>query len=177
MSNELQLFNDQQGIEVLKKMAKAKDNIYKRLSEHPKPQNIKRNKYAGNSEYLPIGYIESILDTLFLSWDWEVSDVKHIFNGICVYGTLTVLSPNGMKIKRAGVGSVELQVESKTGKLAMDLSNSASGAMNRDAARAEAYALKNAAAKLGNKLGRSLNREWNLEHISDDKLVDDIYGE
>lgn len=156
--------------------AKLKDNLYKELSKKPKENAVKINKYANNSKYLDIGYIEAQLDRLFLSWNWEVKEVKQMYNGIVVSGILEVFAPNGVKIIRSGVGGVEMQTESKTGKLQMDLSNMAKGAMDRDAGRAEAYALKNAASKLGNIFGRNLNRDFNLEHIPDSNLISKIYG-
>jgi hypothetical protein len=48
--------------------------------------------------------------------------------------------------------------------------------MDRDPGRADAYALKNAAAKLGNAFGRELNRKFKFEHVPNDTLLNDIYG-
>ena len=159
----------------ISEVKKVHDNLYNELSEHPKPNAIKVNPFANNSKYLDIGYIEAQLDRMFLSWDWEVNDIKNLFNGITVFGKLTVYTIAGHKIIRSGVAGVELQMKKNATNMNPD--NIASKAMDRDPGRAEAYALKNAASKLGNLFGRNLNRDYNFEHIPNEELTKKVYGE
>lgn len=153
----------------LDKFKKVIDNQLKELSKKPDNKNVKKNKFANNSDYLEIGYIEAQLDRMFASWDWEVHGVQNIANGIVVNGTLTVTSYSGMKIKRSGVAGVEIQT--KSGSTELNPATISSKAMDRDPGRAEAYALKNAAAKLGNAFGRHLNRGFQFEHIPNNELI------
>ena len=151
------------------------DGLYKVLSKRPNPKSIKQNKFANNSNYLEIGYLEAQLDRLFLSWDWVVDSVQVIANGIVVVGKLTVLTANSNKITRSGVAGVEIQT--RKGATNMNPDSVASKAMDRDPGRAEAYALKNAAAKLGNAFGRGLNRQFNHEHIPDQDIMKEVFGQ
>lgn len=150
------------------------DNYMKVLSKKPNPRHVKKNPYANNADYLSIGYIEAQLDRLFLSWNWTIKSVQNIANGIVVVGDLTVKMINGNVITRSGIGGVEIQT--KKGATSLNVDNIASKAMERDPGRAEAHALKNAAAKLGNAFGRGLNREFNHEHQPSEDLMDNVFG-
>jgi hypothetical protein len=161
-------------VESIKEFKKVMDNLYKEMSKTPKESAVKVNKYANNSKYLEIGYIEMALDRMFISWDWTVQAVQSIANGIVVTGTLTVTTVTGQKITRSGVAGVEIQT--KAGSTELNPSTISSKALDRDPGRAEAYALKNAAAKLGNAFGRSLNREFKFEHIADVSIADRIFN-
>jgi len=172
MTKELEKINTQIGD--ITEIKSTMDGLYRVLSETPKPQAVKVNKFANNSKYLEIGYIEAQLDRLFLSWDWDVQSVQSIANGIVVSGKLTVLTVNGNKIVRSGVAGVEIQTKAGATTLTPDAISSK--AMDRDPGRAEAYALKNAAAKLGNAFGRSLNREFKHEHIADESILDKVFN-
>ena len=112
---------------------------------------------------------------MFLSWDWVVDGVQMMANGVVVNGTLTVYTYAGTKIARSGVSGVEIQL--KKGSKEFNPFNINQKAMDRDPGRAEAYALKNAAAKLGNAFGRNLNRDFEHGHIADNNILDKIYGE
>lgn len=173
MTKDLEKINSV-GIADITEIKHTMDNVYKVLSTKPDPKNIKTNKYANNAKYLEIGYIEAQLDRLFLSWDWEVNSVQNVANGIVVIGKLTVLTLTGNKITRSGVAGVEIQT--KVGATTLTPDAIASKAMDRDPGRAEAYALKNAASKLGNAFGRGLNRDFNYEHIPDEKITDRIFN-
>lgn len=159
-----------ESIEIFKKQL---DNLKKVLSKKPSPKQIKTNKYANNSKYLEIGYVEAELDRKFASWDWEIIQFQQIANGIVVSGKLTVITYQGLKIVRSGMAGVEIQT--KSGSTELNPSTVSSKAMDRDPGRADAYALKNAAAKLGSAFGRNLNREWNYEHIPDENIINLIY--
>jgi hypothetical protein len=161
-------------IDTVEQFKKVIDNQLKMLSKKPNEKAVKTNKFANNSKYLEIGYIEAQLDRLFATWDWEVLTVQQIANGIVVSGKLTVTTYAGMNIVRSGVAGVEIQT--KAGAQTLDPSSVASKAMDRDPGRAEAYALKSAAAKLGNAFGRNLNRSFNHEHVPESELLTKLKG-
>jgi len=170
---DLEIYSTSLSVERINELKKVQDNLKKALSKKPNPKAIKTNAFANDSKYLEIGYLQAELDRKFFSWDWEVKDFKQIANGIVVSGTLTVFTYTGHKIIRSGMAGVEIQT--KKGAMALDPSTISSKALDRDPGRAEAYAFKNAAAKLGDAFGRNLNRSWNFEHIEDSDLINAIY--
>lgn len=172
MTDKLEKIDDSKNLRHVKQ---TMDKIATELNKKPDPKHIKKNKFANNSNYLEIGYIQAQLDRQFLQWDWQIDNVQQIAVGVVVNGTLTVYTAAGNKIIRSGVGSVSIQTVK--GSTTLDPSTIGKGAMDKDPARAEAYALKNAAAKLGNAFGRGLNRGFNHEHIPDEGLTDRILGE
>lgn len=183
MTKELEKINAS-GIADISHIKETMDNVYKVLSTKPSVKNIKKHPFLKKKvndsrvpvEYLEIGYIEAQLDRLFLSWDWEIKNAQHTVNGFVVYGTLTVLTLNGNKISRSGIGGVEYKTVKDSGKLKLDLSNMITGTMHSDPGSAESFALSNACKKLGNAFGRGLNREFNFEHIADESITDRIFN-
>ena len=170
-SNKLSVYESKE----IQQVKDTMDGLYKTLSKKPDPKHIKKNKYANNSNYVEIGYIEAQLDRLFLSWDWIVDSVQLIANGIVVTGKLVVKTVNGNTITRSGVAGVEIQTLKNATSLTPETISSK--ALDRDPGRAEAYALKNAASKLGNVFGRGLNRDFNHEHIPSQDIIRDVFGQ
>lgn len=146
------------------------DNLNRFLNQDPDPGQIRTNKYANNTHYLPIGYLENKLDEIFQVWEDDIKEVKILGNSIAVTITVSVLNPvTGTFIKRAGVGAmpIELQADKRdrAGNLieegavnALDFEKIQSKAIQKNLPAAKAYAFKNAVQSLGRAFGRSLNR-------------------
>jgi hypothetical protein len=150
------------------------DKLKAELNKAPHPGVIKVNKFAGNSKYVPIGVVQTLLDRLFLSWDWRINDVQVIMNGVMVRGTLTCLNHSGSMIKMDGIGASEFQLRKGATTLSPDTLNSK--AIERDVPKAESEAFKNAAKKLGRVFGRSLNRKEDIGYKPDDNLLDNLFN-
>lgn len=119
------------------------------------PEKVKINKFAQNSLYIPVSYVEAELDNQFGAMNWQVENLtfsqiggevkedKSFAYFICSL-SLRILHPvTGYWVTRDGVASGQTtgkQISSFAGKL-------------------KAEALKNAAKSLGVKFGRELNRD------------------
>ena len=157
----------------------AKDplnNFLKETSKKPNPKLIKENKYAGNSKYLEIGYIEAKLDQVYHGlWSWEIKHAEQIINGVMIYGDLKVFHPVAQVwIVRSGIGFKEFQLsKGETERTPQNLSEKA---LERDVPIAAAEAFKNASKKIGNTFGRHLNREFKYGHAEDKEFINRIYN-
>lgn len=152
------------------------DNFLKETSKKPRADLIKKNKYAGNSNYLEIGYLEAKLDQVYHGlWSFEIKDVKQMINGVCVYADLKVFHPVASSwITRSGIGFKEFQLsKGMTDPVPANLS---SKALERDVPIASAEAFKNATKKLGNAFGRHLNREFKHDHAADENIMKRIFN-
>jgi len=152
------------------------DNFLKELSTKPKTAAIKTNKFAGNSKYLEIGYIEAQLDRKTHGlWNWENVTATQMINGVAVTGDLRFFHPiASVWITRSGVGFKQFQLSK--GKTDPSPENLSAKALERDIPIAAAEAFKNAAKKLGNTFGRSLNRDFKHDHVADDGILDRIFN-
>ncbi len=123
------------------------------LSQNPDERQVKTNKYANNSEYLSISYIEALLDSIFQGkWNLRHKGTQFVMNSVVCDVELEVWFPDGTQIVRAGSGSCQVQVDTQTGEFkpkSIEKAYTASLSM----------AFKNAAKRLGNVFGRMLNRE------------------
>jgi len=159
----------------ISKVKEVQDNLKTELNQHPNSKVVKINKYAGNSKYIPIGIVQGYLDRIFLSWEWKINEVQVIMNGVMVRGSLICLTHTGNIINMDGIGASEFQLKKGASTLSPDTLNSK--AIERDVPKAESEAFKNAAKKLGNKFGRSLNRAEQFEYKSDGNLLNRLFKE
>ena len=142
----------------------------------PKKDWIKENKYAGNSKYIPIGIIETLLLKMFKTFRVEVIESKQMFNSVAVTVRLHYPSPiDGKWTFHDGVGAVELQTKAESGTLKPDFSNINKGAVMMALPMAKSFALKDAAEHIGAIFGRDLNRKDVLEYTTDKNLDDKIF--
>ena len=152
------------------------DNFLKETSKKPNPKMIKQNKFAGNSNYVEIGYIEAKLDQIYHGlWSWENIQISQMINGVACTGDLKVFHPVAQVwIVRNGVGFKEFQLAK--GKSVHTPENLSSKALERDVPIAAAEAFKNAAKKLGNIFGRHLNRDFKYEHVPDKDILNNVFN-
>jgi len=165
------------------------------LNQPPPPIWVKKNQFAGNSEYLPIDKIEYLLTSIYGDWFVKINHVQMIGNSIEVTLTLYVrpiidelqdeinkadgeLEIELLKIKYSrkredwylcqdGTGAAAIQVEA--GQKASDFEKIKSYGIAIAAPKAESVALGDAADKLGRLFGKDLNRN-NL--VGYEKLTD-----
>ena len=156
---------------------KPLDNFLKETSRKPQERLIKKNKFAGDSEYLEIGYLEAKLDQVYMGlWSVENMNVQQMINGVCVHLDLKVFHPvAGVWLTRSGVGFKEFQL--KSGMTEPSPANLSAKALQRDVPIAAAEAFKNSCKKLGNVFGRHLNRGFQAEHHEDVNVMSRIFGE
>ena len=152
MSEELIQYGD--AVNGLKK-AESFQNL---LNKSPEKNHVRTNKFAQGALYLPIGYIENLLDEMYAGL-WKTTGRTEIHgNSIVAHVHLSVFHPVFKTwLKRYGVGAIAIQLDK--GEKDMNFSNLKSDAFKKGEPAAKAQALRNAAQSLGVIFGRNLNRE------------------
>lgn len=158
MSNEVKkLPNINDLYEDVEKAAKNNDlNIL--LNQPPKQEWVKQNKYANNTNYIPIEKVEYLLTSIYQNWKVEIKETTVIANSIVVTVRLHVQSPiTGEWDWQDGIGASPIQTQS--GAAATDFTKVNTSAVQMAAPAAESYAIKDAAEKLGKIFGKDINRK------------------
>lgn len=148
------------------------NDLNKLLNCLPKPEWIKQNKFANNSNYIPVGIIEYLLTSIYIKWRLEVKEVVVIANSVVVTVRLYVLDPvTGEWDWQDGIGASPIQTAK--GAAATDFTQVNTSAVQMAAPAAETYAFKDAAEKLGRLFGKDLNRDSPVSYDSmlNSKLV------
>lgn len=142
-----------------------KSTLREALNVNPPKDWVKTNKYANDSKYMPIGRIESLLDSIFQDWQVEIKSVSQLAQSICAIVRLHYKDPITNEWRyHDGVGATPLKTDK--GFTAADLAHIKSDAVQTGAPSAISYAIKDAAKHLGNLFGKSLNREDGGEVVS-----------
>lgn len=139
-------------------LASKFNELNRLLNCSPKPEWIRVNKFANNSQYLPIGIVEYLLTSIYLKWKVEIKSVQVIANSVVIAIRLHVLDPiSGEWDWQEGVGGAPIQTTK--GAPATDFSQVTTAAVQMAAPAAESYAFKDAAEKFGKLFGKDLNRK------------------
>lgn len=150
------------------------DQFNQLLNIQPKQDWIKENKYAGNSKYMPIGVVETLMQKLFKKYRVEVLREGAMFNA--VYVAVRIHYWDGIANDwnfHDGVGAVQLQT--KQGTSPADMQNINNNAVMMALPMAKSYAIKDACEHIGRLFGRDLNRKDYLEFEADKSMsVDNI---
>lgn len=134
------------------------DQLNLLLNQEPPSKWVSVNKYAGNSNYLPIEKVEFLLTRIFQEWRAEVMGYSQLFNSVSCHVRLHYKNPlNGEWYYHDGLGAVGIQTEA--GKPASDMSSIKQDAVMKALPAAKSYAIKDAAEHLGKLFGRDLNRK------------------
>lgn len=142
------------------------------MNQPPEPKWIKQNPFAGNSNYIPIGILETLLQRIFKEYRVEVMREGTMFNSVYVAIRLHYLNPvSGQWSYHDGVGSA--QIQTKAGASAADLSSIANNAVMMSLPMAKSYAIKDACDHFGKLFGRDLNRKETMGFGIDKSLDPD----
>ncbi len=138
--------------------AKETDKLNYLLNQEPPTQWIKQNKFANNTNYIPIDKVETLLTKIFQHWKVEIIDYKQLFNAVSCHIRLHYINPlNGQWQFHDGVGA--MQIQTSKGSSPADLSAINNNAVMMALPAAKSYAIKDAAEHLGKLFGRDLNRK------------------
>lgn len=144
------------------------------LNLEPKKEWIKQNKYAGNSNYIPIGVVETLMQKIFKKYKVEVLREGAMFNA--VYVTVRIHYWDGISNEwnyHDGVGAVQLQT--KQGTSPADMQNINNNAVMMALPMAKSYAIKDACEHIGRLFGRDINRKDFLAFETDRSMsVDNV---
>ena len=141
------------------------DFVNSLLNAAPKESEIKINKLASNSKYLPVSFIEMTLDEIFGGlWQTKNFTSQVVANEIIGTIELGVFHPILREwIWRTGAGAVMIQQKSVENGGSGDITRIADKIKNtlvKDFPHLKAECLKNAARSLGKVFGRDLNRSF-----------------
>lgn len=147
------------------------DNFNVLMNQDPPTSWLKRNRYAGNSIYLPIDKVEFLLRRVFKQYRIEILNQGIAFNGVWVSVRVHYVHPvTGSWEFHDGIGAEELQV--KSGSSPSDLASINKGAIAIAFPKAESQAIKDACHKFGRAFGSDLNRADSMQMGQDEKLHD-----
>lgn len=144
------------------------EKFAQKLNEQPDNTEVKINKQAKNSKYLPISFIETKLDEIFAGlWQTENFTWQVIANEIVAKIELVTFHPVAGWIRRTGSAAVMIQYASQQdasgNKIPVnitDISKKITNTLVKDFPHLEAECIKSAAKKFGKMFGRDLNREF-----------------
>lgn len=143
------------------------------LNQPPKADWIKQNKYANNSNYIPIGIVETLLQKIFKRFRVEVLREGTMFNS--VYVTIRLHYWNGTDNTwqfHDGVGAVQLQT--KQGSSPAQLENINNNAVMMALPMAKSYAIKDACEHIGKIFGRDINRKDVMAFTQDNSISNEV---
>jgi len=128
------------------------------MNQAPEPKWIKQNPFAGNSNYIPIGILETLLQRIFKEFRVEVMREGTMFNAVYVTIRLHYLNPvSGDWSFHDGVGSAQIQTKKDCSPA--DLASINNNAVMMALPMAKSYAIKDACDHFGKLFGRDLNRK------------------
>lgn len=176
-------------IEANPELRKNQENLKVILNHAPHKDWILKHKFATKEvivdgkktyvpiDYIPIGRVEMLLDTLFIEWKVEVINYSQLFNSVSCQVRLHYINPvSGLWAFHDGLGAVGVQTDK--GAKASDLTAVKQDAVMKALPAAKSYAIKDAAEHIGKIFGRDLNRSeelvFNSTRTSDEEKLDEI---
>jgi len=133
------------------------------LAQKPAQNEVFVNKFADNSQYVPISIIEDKLDEFFVGL-WQVSDFKYqiVANELIGSLQLKVFHPIAqIWIERTGAAAV--MIRQKKDAEITDVNAKIKNALVMDVPHLKAECITNAARSLGKIFGRDLNRKADMQ--------------
>jgi len=138
----------------------AAQNFLKRINKPVTPKEIKVNKFANDSKYIPISFIETRLDQYFFGF-WETVNFRTqvIVNEVVGSIDLRVKHPvTGEWLTRTGAAGVPIQMKSGSG--VTQVAEKIHNTLVKDYPHLKAMCVLNACKSLGKLFGRDLNRKF-----------------
>lgn len=152
-------------------LAIKKDTFMVIINQDPPESWVKRNKYAGNSKYIPIEKVEWMLRRFFKNPKFEILNQGVMFNSCYTTARIHYLNPATNEWEyQDGTGASQIQV--KAGSSPSEMQNIGQGAIEKALPDSYSAAIKNAAKKIGKVFGSDLNRDSPLPYTADEKLMD-----
>lgn len=153
----------------------ALENFTKVINTPPPATSVTKTP-DGNAETMPISFIETKLDEVYLrQWGTENVQITQIANEVLMTLTLWVIDPiSKVKITRTGCAAVVITVDKVPDNIkgipkeknawSLDMQNKKPNALYLAFPKLKAMATKNAAQTLGKSFGRDLNRKHEDQH-------------
>ncbi|MBU2018012.1 MAG: hypothetical protein KJ941_00070 [Bacteroidetes bacterium] len=183
MNNLPAIIKENEELEIVENNQRVKSqNFLTLLHKKPSQQEIRQNKLANNSKYLPISFLEMTLDEMFFGlWETTNFSYQNIANEIVGSLELRYFHPTFKTwITRIGAGAVMIQMEK--GAEIIDISKKYKNTLTKDFPHLKAECFRNACLSIGKAFGRDLNREFEdqyqplikAEQVTEEKIVDHL---
>ena len=131
----------------------------KMLNEAPEASEIQINKFAGNAKYLPISYVQMLLDEIFLGL-WKTTDFKYSVVANELIGSITLHYFHPLaKVWLTREGSAAVMIQQSAGAVITDISAKIKNTLGKDHPHLMASCTMSAARTIGKAFGRDLNRK------------------
>jgi hypothetical protein len=156
---DLVKFNEADTLDIPRGSIQTLEGFNKMLNEQPDEKEIKTNKFAGNSKYLPISFVQMKLDELFVGL-WRTKNFRYevVANELIGSITLEYFHPFAkVWIEREGAAAVMIQQSS--GADLTDISAKIKNTLGKDQPHLLASCITNAARSIGKVFGRDINRK------------------
>lgn len=154
-------------------LAVKQDALNHYLNQPPPASWIKKHPFIANYKYVPIDKVEFLLRMFFKRYKIEVISHGLVFNAVQCHVRVHYVDPVTQEwLFHDGVGAEELQTQSGTGTLKMDMSNVNKGAVKMALPISKTIAIKDACDHFGNIFGANLGRKDTLSFGVDEKLKD-----
>jgi len=136
------------------------EGFNKMLNEEPDPSEVQVNKFAANSKYLPISFVQNLLDEFFVGlWETKNFTSQVVANEIIGSVTLRYFHPFAKAwIERTGSAAVMIQ-QSKDADIT-DIGAKIKNTLGKDYPHLLASCTASAARSIGKAFGRDLNRKF-----------------
>src|SRR5574343_254301 len=135
-------------------------NFQTLLHKEPPKEEIRTNKQANNSQYVPISFLEMKLDEMFFgAWSTKNFQSKTIVNEEVGSIELWYFHPV-MKAWLCRVGAGAVMIMQKSGSEITDIGAKIKNTMTKDYPHLKAECFRNACLSIGKSFGRDLNREF-----------------
>jgi len=152
--------------------AVQQDALNHYLNQPPPASWVKKHPFIKNYNYVPIDKVEFLLRMFFKKYKIEVVSYGLLFNSVQCHVRVHYLDPITSEwLFHDGVGAEELQTQSGTGTLLMDMSNVNKGAVKMALPIAKTIAIKDACDHFGNIFGANLGRKDTIQFGVDEKLI------
>lgn len=140
---------------------REKGNALNVLLNQPPPE--KWLKKQDGVWHLPVDKVRYLLTKIFIEWRVEIKQVQVVANSVVVVITLHYLNPiTGVYMQMDGIGAAPINTKKGAGAMAWD--EIVHDSVHKCAGAADAFALKNAAKKLGRIFGSDLMKEDTIDY-------------
>lgn len=132
----------------------------RRLNEEPDESKVRVNKHANNTRYLPITYLEELMDDIFNGL-WSTSSFEYRPLGAELSGSILVKYYHPVFkvwITRSGAASVVIRTRQREDGLAPTIDDKIRNALTLDVPHLKAQCVRNGIQSIGRVFGRDLNR-------------------
>ena len=152
-------------------LPKEQKAVVSLMNQDPPKEWVMKNKYANNSNYLPIDKVEFLLNSIFpCAHKIEIMDKGVAFNAVYVSVRVHYVDLiSGQWMFHDGIGAKEIQVEAGASPADLNKINPSAVAMAFPIAEVEA--IKDACHKLGRIFGSDLNRKDTALYENPETLI------